>query len=118
MTEQAETIDIDGLVQTLLEQMEETETDEAVHAALLVQAEKIRIISQACENTGLFARSASKFEEFKAELESTTEPDRRLLQAWQWFLNRMVESPTRLHMIGAVRLCVPLVACYLPTESA
>lgn len=118
MTEQAEATDIDGLVEALFEQMGDAETDEAVHAALVAQAEKIRIISHACENTGLFARSASKFEEFKVELESTTEPDKLLVHAWQWFLNRIVEAPTRLHMIGAVRLCLPLVAHYLPNESA
>lgn len=118
MIEPADATDIDALVNALLDDMGDAESDDDLQVALVAHAEKIRTISKACEDTGLFSKSVSQFEDFKAELESTTVPDKRLVKAWIWFLNRIVEAPTRLHMMGAVRLCVPLVACYLPSESA
>lgn len=118
MTVQAESVNIDALMQVLFEQMGDAETDEAMESALIAQSENIRIISRACEDTGLFAQSAGKFAEFKAELELSTVPDKRLIKAWHWLLNRIVKAPTRLHMAGSVRLCMPLVAHYLPSESA
>lgn len=117
MSEQ-EATDIDGMVKALFEHFGDAETDDAVHAVLIAQAEQIRVIAKACESTGLFAHSAGKFEKFKADLDSSTEPEKRLVEAWKWLLNRIVEAPTRFHMIGAVRLCLPLVARYLPNEAA
>lgn len=117
MSEQ-EAIDIDAMVEALFEQFGDDESDSAVHAVLIAQAEQIRVIARACESTGLFACSIGKFEAYQAGFESSTKPDERLVKAWQWFLIRVVDAPTRFHMIGAVRLCLPLVARYLPNEAA
>lgn len=119
MSEQAEAaVNIDELVAALFERMPEVDTDEAMQAALIAESEQIHVISEACRKTRAFARSVATFESFAIELESTTPADDRLLLAWGWLLNRVNEAPTRWHMLGAVRLCMPLVSRYLPDQAS
>ncbi len=107
---------IDEMLQGLLDYFVDAETDEAVHSALISNASQIRLISNACQQTEIFKRSKRKFQEFKDEFEETNDSGERLVSAWMWFLSQIVEAPTRTHMFGSVRLCFPLVACYLPEE--
>jgi len=32
-------------------------------------------------------------------------------------MDRIANAPTRMHITGAVRLCLPLVASYLPEQT-
>lgn len=108
------TVDIDAQVGLLLERLDNTETDAQLLAGLCAQAPLVRQVAAACEQTDLFTRSAAQFAAFQVELEAEHAADERLLAAWLHFLDRLISAPTRLHLIGAVRLCLPLVAHYLP----
>lgn len=99
---------------TAMEGLPDDVSNEALNAALLAQAGLIRSIAQACENTKLFERSKAKVDEFAIELTAKLEQDRHLVTAWLWFLDRVANAPTYLHIISSVRLCMPLVAHYLP----
>lgn len=105
---------IDDMVEQLLDHMDDAETQEEITAALIDQAETIRAISKACESSPLFERSAKQYVEFKENLESNTAPEDRLFQSWLWMLDRLANAPSRLHFKGSMRLCLPLVATYLP----
>ena len=110
-------IDIDQRMADLLDAMDGAETDGELRDRLMRHAEQVRDLSDACEKTGLFNRSAELVATFKTQLEAQTPPDQRLVKSWHWLLSRIVYAPTNLHMRSAVRLCLPLVAAYLPTQS-
>lgn len=45
--------------------------------------------------------------------------DRRPLTftgSWAWLSDRIANSPTKAHMLASVRMCLPLVALYLPVH--
>jgi hypothetical protein len=108
------TVDIDAQVSLLLERLDNTETDAQLLAGLCAQAPLVRQIATACIQTPAYVGSAAQVAAFQVELEADHTEDERLLAAWLHFLDRIISAPTRLHMIGAVRLCLPLVAQYLP----
>lgn len=108
--------EIDAQVNVLLDRLDNTETDAQLLDGLRAQAPLLRQIAAACEQTLAFRRSAEQVAAFRAALEADHAPDERLLGAWLHFLDRIVSAPTRLHMIGVVRLCLPLVAYYLPAQ--
>jgi hypothetical protein len=110
-------IDIDAMVEQVFLGVEDAETNEEIHAGLVAQADTIRIIAKACELTSVFTRAEAKFEASKADFESVTEPSQRLANAWLEFLVKFVDAPTQLHRVTTIRLCMPLVARYLPIES-
>lgn len=107
-------VDIDAQVSLLLERLDNTATDADLLAGLCAQAPLVREVAAACRQTAAFTRSAAQFAAFQVELEAEHAADERLLAAWLHFLDRLISAPTRLHMIGSVRLCLPLVAHYLP----
>ena len=111
-------VDIDAQVSLLLERLDNTETDAELLAGLCAQAPLVREVAAACRQTAAFTRSAVQFASFQVELEADHAADERLLAAWLHFLDRIISAPTRLHMIGSVRLCLPLVAHYLPALDA
>ncbi|WP_178117757.1 hypothetical protein [Pseudomonas sp. R5(2019)] len=108
--------DIDRRMADLLDALDGVETDGEVRDRLMSHAELVRDLSDSCEKTGLFNRSAELIATFKTELEAQTPPDQRLVKSWHWLLSRIVYAPTNLHRRSAVRLCLPLVAAYLPTQ--
>ncbi|MEW4396961.1 hypothetical protein ABZR34_31200 [Pseudomonas paraeruginosa] len=103
---------IDRMMEILLSEMEKEGSD--LHAALVDNSENIRALAEICQQTGVFKRGQAAFAEFKKHLEESTPSEHRLVESWSWLLGRIVNAPTTLHMHGAVRLCVPLVALYLP----
>lgn len=107
-------VDIDALVALLLDRLDNTETDAQLLAGLCAQAPLVRQIAAACQQTAVFTRSAAQLAAFQVELEADHAAADRLLAAWLHFLERIVNAPTHLHMVGTVRLCLPLVAQYLP----
>lgn len=116
MIEHATPVDIDAQVELLLDRLDGTETDAELVAKLCTQAPLVREIATACEQTTLFRSATASYAEFKAGLEKDSSPEDRLLAAWLHFLERMIDAPTRFHIVAAVRLCLPLVALYLPAE--
>ncbi|WP_171011883.1 hypothetical protein [Pseudomonas sp. 2FE] len=108
---QDETRLIDRMMADLLDA---TDNEADLHLALVAHAEDIRSLAELCEQTGIYAHAEPQFTEFKAHLEESTPPADRLVASWQWLLDRIVTAPTMLHMRGAVRFCIPLVASYLP----
>lgn len=105
---------IDRIMSDLLSAMDRDDSD--IRPTLIKNSDDIRTLAEICRQTGVFEHSQAKFAEFKQHLEESTPPEERLVKSWAWLLDRIVHSPTTLHMRGAVRLCVPLVALYLPTE--
>jgi hypothetical protein len=105
---------IDRMMGDLLSAMDQDDAD--MRLMLIEYRDDIQALAEICRQTGVFERSKASFEEFKLHLEESTPPEERLAKSWVWLLDRIVNSPTTLHMRGAVRLCVPLVALYLPTE--
>lgn len=114
MSETACAVDIDGMVNTLLDRLDNTDTDAQLIEGLCVQAPLIREIATACEQTSLFRRATDKYAAFKADLEADFAAEDRLLESWLHFLQSVINAPTTLHRLGAVRICLPLVAAYLP----
>lgn len=120
-TEQAETPSIDDQVVELFDAMNrlpEDATDEVVQAALLAQSDKIHAISQACEKSPLYIRAKAKVDEMSAEFAAQFGPERQLMVAWLWFLDRMACAPNYVLQIGTIRLCLPMVARHLPPPAA
>jgi len=118
-TEQANAPGIDDQVRDLFASMDGLPDDhQALNDALLAQAGLIRSISQACEQTGLYERSKAKVDEFAIELTDKLEADRHLVHAWLWLLDRIACAPTHFHAVASVRLCMPLVARYLPPPAS
>lgn len=116
-TEQAEAPSIEDQVGELFDAMDhlpEDATDEAVQAELLAQSDKIRAISQACEKSPLYVRAKAKVDELSAGFAAQFGPERQLMVAWLWFLDRMASAPTYFHQVGTIRLCLPMVARHLP----
>ena len=107
-------IDIDAMVEQVFHGTEDAETNDDFHAALVIQADKIRLIAKACELTRVFVRAQAQLESAKMEFEAVTEPELRLVSAWLDFLTKFVDAPTQLHRVTTIRLCLPLVARYLP----
>lgn len=107
---------IDLLMADLLDATDGTETDGEMGDRLIKHSEQIRSLSNLCEKTGLFGYSVKQLAEFKAQLEADTPPEQRLVKSWYSLLTQIVFAPTRLHRRGAVRLCIPLVANYLPPQ--
>ncbi|MEL0169826.1 MAG: hypothetical protein VW877_17035 [Pseudomonadaceae bacterium] len=115
-------IDIDGLVNDLFDRIDASldESDDspaAMEAILINQASLIQEIARACERTELYNKSLERAAAFKGELEAKSSPDKRLITAWGWLLNRVTEAPTSIHRRGSIRLCMPLVAAYLPSNT-
>lgn len=105
---------IDSLMADLMDATEAFDCEDSLKQALIEQAEKIRAIANACEKTEIFSLGVKQTQEFKAVLEAEIQPEQRLQKSWLWVLDRIVSAPTALHMRGAVRLCMPIVASYLP----
>ena len=105
---------IDRMMTDLLSAMDQDNSD--MRSTLIQNGDDIRALAEICRQTGVFEHSHAKFAEFKQHLEDSTPPEERLVKSWTWLLDRIVHSPTTLNMRGAVRLCVPLVALYLPPE--
>lgn len=108
--------DADKMLEALFAKLEGVEQDADALPILIANADSIRTIAGAYRKTGLFERAAGKYAEFKADIESDTPPEGRLLYSWKLLLNRMGNAPTGLHLVGAIRLILPLVADYLPAE--
>lgn len=106
--------DADRLLEKLFGKLEGVERDAEALPILVAEAQTIRTIAAAYRTTELFQRASDKRAEFKARIEADTPPEGRLLEAWQWLLDRMTNAPTGLHMVAAIRLCLPMVADYLP----
>lgn len=118
MNQTAGAVDIDGMVNTLLDRLDNTGTDAQLLERLSAEAPLLREIAAACEQTSLFRRASDQFAAFKAELEGEFAAEDRLLESWLHFLETVIQAPTTLHRLGAVRLCLPLVAIYLPEVAA
>lgn len=122
MQPETQKVDIESLMKTLFDRID-ARSDEsdgsvaAMQAILLNEADLIREIAAACEKTGIYTKSKARSAEFKAGLEASTEPADRLMKSWGWLLDRITEAPTAMHRIGSVRLCMPLVAAYLPSDT-
>lgn len=72
----------------------------------------IHDIAEACRTTEIFKNSKDKYEEFKNGFATN-----KIVESYIWFLNRIVEAPTHYHMIGAVRLCLPIVDDFIQEAS-
>lgn len=117
----AEVPGIEDQVGELFDAMEGLPDDvsnEALNTALLAQSDKIRAIAQACMRTRVYDRAKAKVDEFAGEIEATQPPDGRLVAAWVWLLDRMAGAPTYFHTLSSIRLCMPLVARFLPATVA
>lgn len=108
--------DADKLMEDLFSKLEGLESDADAVPILIANADTLRTIAAAYRETGLFKRASDQYAEFKAAIESDTPPEGRLLHAWQWLLNRLAGAPTSYHVVAVIRLCLPLVADYLPEE--
>lgn len=115
-TDAASAPSIDDLLGRLFDRMSDADAEHEIHAALIANADQIREIALACKSTNLFGRFAKQFDEFKVEFESQVEPADRLIGSWAWLSDRIANSPTKAHMLASVRLCLPLVALYLPVH--
>lgn len=85
-------------------------------AALISLSAEIKALSVKCQNTGLFDHSRERYEEFVAHIETNEPEDKWLINSWAWLMNRIVEAPFGILMHGAVVLCIPIVAKYLPNN--
>lgn len=97
----------------LLTALEEVETDEDLTEALKANAEAIQVLAIDCKKTDLFKRAQERFIDLKVSLEADHPADELLLRSWIHLLERISEAPTKIHMIGAVILCIPLVSSYV-----
>lgn len=108
---------LESQVEKLLDQVDGASNTVEMIQALVASSDLIRSIAAACESTKLFRDAKPKFDAFAAELEADSTPDERLPLAWGHFLDTVANAPTRYHLMATVRICMPLVARYLPTDT-
>lgn len=92
----------------------EPQTEAAMTQQLVDNAALIHSIAKECPGPRLWSSASAKWDQFVADLEADTAPERRLPLAWLYFLERAAEAPLRAHLKGVVRLYMPLIARYLP----
>lgn len=102
-----------GIIREKMIAIFDTLPDEATEADIIALAHQFKDLARLCERTELFKRSQERYQSFKEEFEENSEHS-KLMQAWIWLINRIAQAPTSYHMQGAVVLCVPLVAEFLP----
>lgn len=102
--------DIDSKVSELFE-LVEGEGD--FKELILSQRDLISEISDACREAPIFKENQERYQEFKEGFKGSED---KVLEAYTWFLNRIVQSPTQYHMIASVRLCLPIVDDFIKEE--
>ena len=95
----------------LLSTMERDDTE--MRSMLIEKRREFQVLAQMCRYTGYFQRSKIQSNELKQHLEESTPPEDRLAKSCFWLMDLIVNWPASLHMQGAVRLYVVLVALYL-----
>ncbi|MBB4861728.1 L-serine deaminase [Pseudomonas nitritireducens] len=115
MTETQKPVDIDEMFAELMESLQEV-SDDGMEAELVSKASQIREIAKHCEQTLIVQRYAKMREEFEEELRAESAADQLLINSWLHMLERVVNAPTRAHMVVSVRLLMPLVAKHLPAQ--
>lgn len=73
-------------------------------------------IADICDHvtkTGMFEDSQDKYQEFKTEIEEEPDLIKRLTTAYNHFLHKVANAPTRMHARGVVILCLPLLLSVL-----
>jgi len=106
----------DELLEGLFNKLDSVDNDAEALPLLIAEAATIRSIARAYRATPLFQRAADQYALIKSDIERDVAPESRLLHAWQWLMDRMSSAPSGIHMVGAIRLCLPLVADYLPAD--
>lgn len=103
------------LIGAVFEQLTDTINCEAdIEALLIAKADTIRAAADVYRRTKGFTKASENYAQFKADLEGGVPAERRLLHAWFWLCDRLVNAPTTLHTMSTMIFCVPLVADYLP----
>ena len=93
---------IDRMMTDLLSAMDQHDSD--MRSTLVENGDDIRALAEIYLQTGVFQHGHAKFAEFKQHLEDSIPPEERLVKSWAWLLDRIVHSPTTLHMRGANQL--------------
>lgn len=105
----------EALIGGIFEKMTDTMNSEAdIQALLIAGADNIRFAAAIYRRTKGFINASENYAQFKADLEGSVPPDRRLIHSWFWLADRLVNAPTSLHTLTTMVFCVPLVADYLP----
>mgnify|MGYP003655142215 CR=1 FL=1 len=97
----------------LLTSLGEVKTNTELTAALQANAEAIRGLAADCVKTDLFTRAAERYNSLKERIEADLPQNEWLLSSWTHLMDRISESPTRIHVIGSVILVMPLVSSYV-----
>lgn len=85
-------------------------SNEEVFAFLSDNRDLIRSIADDARGTGLFDKSREQYDEFrKTVLKDEQSVEQNVVNAYLWVLDRIVNSPTQLHMQSSVLLCMPIV---------
>ena len=105
-----EKYDIDANVEKLLDidwgEQDSGSELEWIERVVLKNSQLIHEISEACRETEIFKRNIDTYTDFKKNFK---DKDHKIANAYYWFLDRLVKSPTHFHRLGSVRLCLPIV---------
>lgn len=90
--------------------LSENATHDEIFAFLSDNRSLIKDISNDARGTGLFEKSKDQYLEFKTNiLKDESSPEKNVVDAYMWVLDRIINAPTQIHMKSAVLLCMPIV---------
>lgn len=102
---------------TQTENLCDNPTNKQIVELLVKNKSLIYEISELTIETKLFKNAKEQYEEFKLEMFNKRDGDEQIIFAYGQLLDRIANSPTSLHMRGAIVLLMPLLADSLNLNS-
>lgn len=104
---------IDNLMAQLFDDIGEVEQADAISSALVKSESHISAIANLCISSSAYQQGMRTVTSLKRTIEKAP-PDCRLITAWNLFMQRFSGERPFEKMQEDVRICMPLIAEYLP----
>lgn len=104
---------IDTLMAQLFDEVGEVEQADAIASALIKSEQHVAAIAKLCVSTNAYKQASRSLATLKKSIEKSP-PDCRLVTAWNLFMKRFGGERPFEKMQDDVRICMPLIAEYLP----
>lgn len=104
---------IDTLMAQLFDEVGDVEQADAIASALIKSERHVETIAQLCISTNAYKQASRSIVSLKKSIEKSP-PDCRLVTAWNLFMKRFGGERPFEKMQDDVRICMPLIAEYLP----
>lgn len=104
---------IDTLMAQLFDHIGEAEQADAISSALVKKESHVSAIAKLCKSSSAYQQGMRTVTSLKRTIEKAP-PECRLITAWNLFMKRFSGERPFEKMQDDVRICMPLIAEYLP----